>query len=166
MASSSGRWTTSAEADRRCRNDAQVTRPVLRRKKRVIPAACGTAVGYPCYTYANCRVGKLRGVHVGIATFPALRAAFAVGFDARFLDNFSQSFHDFGVLWTEQDILFEVDGEPVAAIATHGSIKAAGQVRFSTAVTEFGGKIPDNPAGHQMSVRSLRVYPLSPDAKR
>jgi beta-glucanase (GH16 family) len=84
----------------------------------------------------------------------------AVGFDAKFRDNFAQSFHDFGVLWTENDIIFEVDGQPVAAIATNGSIHGQAEVRFSTAVMEYGGKIPDNPTGHQMSVRSLRVYSL------
>ena len=82
----------------------------------------------------------------------------AVGFDSKFADDFSQDYHDYGVLWTPTDIIFEVDGKPTAAIATNGSIKEAADIRFSTAVTEFGGKIPANPAGHHMYVRSLRVF--------
>jgi len=84
----------------------------------------------------------------------------SVGFDARFIDNFSQDYHDYGVLWTPTDIIFEVDGGPVAAIKTNGAIKGMTDIRFSTAVTEYGGKIPSNPAGHHMYVKSLRVYPL------
>jgi hypothetical protein len=38
------------------------------------------------------------------------------------------------------------------------SKQGAADIRFSTAVTEFGGKIPSNPAGHHMHVRSLRVF--------
>lgn len=84
----------------------------------------------------------------------------AVGFDRKFVDDFSEDYHDYGVLWTPKDIIFEVDGEPVAAITTSGSITGTADIRFSTAVTEFGGKIPTNPAGHHMYVKSLRVYPL------
>jgi beta-glucanase (GH16 family) len=84
----------------------------------------------------------------------------AVGFDSKLSGDFSKGFHDFGVLWTSTDIIFEVDGEPVAAIATHGAITKPVDIRFSTALADFAGKIPDNPAGHHMSVRSLRVYPL------
>jgi beta-glucanase (GH16 family) len=84
----------------------------------------------------------------------------AVGFDSKFVDNLSQDYHDYGVLWTPTDIIFEVDGEPVAAISTNGSITGAADIRFSTAVTEFGGRIPSNPDSHHMYVRSLRVFPL------
>ncbi|WP_084305531.1 glycoside hydrolase family 16 protein [Bradyrhizobium sp. ARR65] len=84
----------------------------------------------------------------------------AVGFDSRFAENFARDFHDFGVLWTATDIVFEVDGEPVAAIRTSGSIKGAADIRLSSALMDYAGKIPANPAGHAMSVRSLRVYPL------
>ncbi|GGF18547.1 hypothetical protein GCM10011611_25530 [Aliidongia dinghuensis] len=85
----------------------------------------------------------------------------AVGFDGRFTDNFSERFHDIGVLWTATDIVFEVDGEPVAAIRTSGAIKAAADIRFSTALMDYAGKIPADPVGHHMSVKSLRVYPIS-----
>ncbi|WP_116141056.1 glycoside hydrolase family 16 protein [Trinickia diaoshuihuensis] len=84
----------------------------------------------------------------------------AVGFDSRFADNFSSDFHDFGVLWTASDIVFEVDGEPVAAIRTNGSINGRADIRLSSALMDYAGKIPADPAGHAMSVKSLRVYPL------
>jgi hypothetical protein len=83
------------------------------------------------------------------------------GFDLKFADNFSQAYHDFGVLWTSTDIIFEVDGLPVAAIATHGAVAAGpATIRFSEALGDFGGKLPANPVGYDMSVKSLRVYPL------
>jgi beta-glucanase (GH16 family) len=68
-----------------------------------------------------------------------------MGFDSKFADNFSQDYHYYGVLWTPKEIIFEIDGEPIAAIETNGAIRAAADIRFSTAVTEFGGKIPSNP---------------------
>jgi len=42
------------------------------------------------------------------------------------------------------------------------SIHAAARVRQAspTALVPFAGKIPDNPVGHFMVVKSLRVYPL------
>jgi hypothetical protein len=69
----------------------------------------------------------------------------AVGFDSKFVDNLSQAYHEHGVLGTPTDIIFEIDGEPVAAITTNGSVTGAPDIRFSTAVAEFGGKIPTNP---------------------
>lgn len=84
----------------------------------------------------------------------------AVGFDSRFAENFSGAFHDFGVLWTANDIVFAVDGEPVAAIRTNGSITGRTDIRFSTALMDYAGKIPADPAGHDMAVRRLRVYAI------
>jgi hypothetical protein len=82
----------------------------------------------------------------------------AVGFDSRFRDDFSSAFHDYGVLWTETDIVFEIDGEPTAAINTNGSIIGAADVRFSTALADWAGKVPDHPEGHSMLVKSLRIF--------
>jgi beta-glucanase (GH16 family) len=90
----------------------------------------------------------------------ATSAGTAVGFDSKLSGDFSNGFHDFGVLWTPTNIIFEVDGEPVAAITTHGAITKPVDIRFSTALAAFAGKIPDNPAGHHMFVRPLRGYPL------
>jgi beta-glucanase (GH16 family) len=87
----------------------------------------------------------------------------AVGFNSTFADNFSQAFHDFGVLWTPADIIYEIDGEPIAAITTNNSINGAADIRFSSALTDYAGKIADDPVGHHMFVKSLRVYPLRGD---
>jgi hypothetical protein len=84
----------------------------------------------------------------------------AVGFDSKFADNLSREFHDFGVLWTPTDIIYEIDGEPIAAVRTNNSIAGAADIRISSALMDYAGKIPDNPIGHHMYVRSLRVYPL------
>jgi hypothetical protein len=90
----------------------------------------------------------------------ATSAGTAVGFDSRFSGDFSKGIQDFGVPWTPADIVFEVDGEPVVAIATPGAISKPVDIRFSTALAAFTGQIPDNPAGRPIYVRSLRVYPL------
>jgi hypothetical protein len=84
----------------------------------------------------------------------------AVGFDSRFSHYFYSQFHDIGVLWTPTDIVWEVDGEPVAAIRTNNSIHGSTDIRLSTALMDYAGKIPDHPEGHHMYVKSLRVLPL------
>ena len=84
----------------------------------------------------------------------------AVGFDSRYSGNFFSSYHSVGVLWTPTDVVYVVDGEPVAAIRTNNSIHAATDIRFSTALMDYAGKIPEHPEGHHMYVKSLRVLPL------
>lgn len=84
----------------------------------------------------------------------------AVGFDSKCACNLAAGFHDYGVLWTPTDLIFEIDGEPIAAITGVTGIDQAADIRFATALGDFAGKIPDNPAGHHMAVRSLRVVPL------
>ena len=84
----------------------------------------------------------------------------SAGYAIPFVENLSHDYHDYGVLWTEKDIVFEVDGEPVAAIDTNGAIQGAADMRFSTAVTEFAGKIPEHPENHAMRVQSVRVFSL------
>ena len=81
-----------------------------------------------------------------------------VGFGAKFADNLSYAFHDYGVLWTPKDLIFEVDGEPVAALATNGAVKEPANIRLSAALADWaGGKVPDHPEGHGMVVKSLRI---------
>ena len=84
----------------------------------------------------------------------------AVGFNSKFTDDLSQGYHDYGVLWTPKDIIYEVDGDPIAAISINDSIKGAADIRFSTALMDYAGTISTNPVGHSMDVKSLRVYPL------
>lgn len=84
----------------------------------------------------------------------------SVGFSNKFKDNFSADYHDFGVLWTPDEIIFEVDGEPINILVTKNHIKGDADIRFSTAVMEYAGKIPVHAENHDMTVSALRVLPL------
>jgi Glycosyl hydrolases family 16 len=53
---------------------------------------------------------------------------------------------------------FEIDGTPVAAVTTNNSVNAAAGIMFSSALIYAG--IPEHPQGHDMTVKSLRVYAL------
>ncbi len=84
----------------------------------------------------------------------------SVGFKRVLKDDLSKGFHDYGMLWTPDEIVMEIDGEPVAAIVTHGSVAGELQTRFSTALAPFAGKVPDNPAGHDVIVSWFKFYTL------
>lgn len=84
----------------------------------------------------------------------------AVGFDSRFNHYFFSQFHEIGVLWTPIDVIYEVDGEPVAVIHTNNFIHGKTDIRFSTALMDYAGVVPGHPEHHHMYVQSLRVYPL------
>jgi hypothetical protein len=103
--------------------------------------------------------------HLGLQLWRApVPAIHGIGIGARFKDDLSQSFHDFGLLWTPSALVYEVDGEPIGAFATHDSIAGTAAISFATALADFAGKVPDNPQGHDMAVQSLRVFALQPDA--
>jgi len=89
----------------------------------------------------------------------------SMGYNAKLSQNLSAGFHDYGLLWTPTDLIFAVDGEPIAAIRTGGAIKGPLTLRYSTALAEWAGKVPAHPEGHDMMVRSLRVIPLDPAQK-
>lgn len=80
-----------------------------------------------------------------------------VGFGLNFIPDLSKDFHDYGVLWTPTELIFEVDGEPLAAVVTHDAIATAAELRFSGALADFAGKVATDPAGHDVLVRSVRV---------
>lgn len=84
----------------------------------------------------------------------------AVGFAGKFNRNLAYDFHDYGLIWTPTELIFEVDGEPIAAIVTDGSIKTAADVRLSTALANFAGPIPSHPEGHNAVIRSVRICGL------
>jgi beta-glucanase (GH16 family) len=90
----------------------------------------------------------------------ATSAGTAVGFYQDFSDHLAAGFHDYGVVWTPQEIVYEVDGTPIAAIATHGSVHGQMNIRFSTALMTYAGPIPADPAGKEMIVRSVKYLPL------
>lgn len=86
----------------------------------------------------------------------------SVGFRSLFADYLPAAYHEFGVLWTPSALVFEVDGVAITAIATNGAVSGTADIRFSTALANFAGAIPDHPEGHDMRVKSLKVYALSP----
>jgi len=93
--------------------------------------------------------------HIGLQQYPAKVKNVAVsnvkhtgmGWGAKFVDDLSSGFHDYGVLWTPKEMIFEIDGEPVAA-----------DVMFSSALIYAG--VPDHPDGHDMVVKTLRIFAL------
>jgi beta-glucanase (GH16 family) len=104
--------------------------------------------------------------HIGLQQYPAKASNAALssvkhsgmGWGAKFVDDLSSGFHDYGVLWTPTEMIFEIDGEPVAAVVTNHSVNAPADVMFSSAPI-YGG-IPDHPEGHDMIVKSVRIFAL------
>jgi beta-glucanase (GH16 family) len=100
--------------------------------------------------------------HIGLQQYPAkgnktLKHT-GMGWSANFADDLSGGFHDYGVLWTLREMIFEIDGEPVAAVITNGAVHPPTDVAFSTALIYAG--IPDHPEGHDAIVQSLWVFAL------
>ena len=58
--------------------------------------------------------------HIGLQQYPAKEKNVALsnvkhtgmGWGAKFVDDLSSGFHDYGVLWTPTEMIFEIDGEP------------------------------------------------------
>ena len=102
--------------------------------------------------------------HIGLQQYPAkgnktLKHT-GMGCGASFADILSAGFHDYGVLWTPKELIFEVDGEPVAAAVTNGAVHPPSGVAVSTALIYAG--IPAHPEGHDVAVQSLRIFALKP----
>jgi beta-glucanase (GH16 family) len=96
--------------------------------------------------------------HMNLCNWAPSVKAHTVGLGVSFREDLSKDFHDYGVLWTPSEIIFEVDGDPVGVISTHDVIDDAADVRFSTALADWAGKVPGNPVGHDMVVQSVRVF--------
>jgi len=100
--------------------------------------------------------------HIGLQEYPANAHArvkhTGMGWGAKFIDDLSAGFHDYGVLWTPKELIVEIDGELVAAAVTNNTVVAPANVMFSSALIYPG--VPDDPEGHDMVVKSLRIYAL------
>jgi beta-glucanase (GH16 family) len=96
--------------------------------------------------------------HMNLCNWAPSVKTHTVGLGVGFREDLSKGFHDYGVLWTPAEIIFEVDGDPVGAIVTRDVIDGAADVRFSTALGDWAGKVSDNPIGHDMVVQSVRVF--------
>lgn len=98
--------------------------------------------------------------HIGLQQYPAKGNKdikhTGMGWGAKFVDDLSSGFHDYGVLWTPTEMIFEVDGETVAAVVTNNAVHGPTDIAFSSALIYAG--VPDHPEGHDVVVRSVRVF--------
>lgn len=100
--------------------------------------------------------------HIGLQQYPAkgnknLKHS-GMGWGAKFVDDLSSGLHDYGVPWTPMEMIFEIDGEPVAAVVTHNAVHGPTDIAFSSALIYAG--VPEHPEGHDMVAKSLRVFAL------
>jgi beta-glucanase (GH16 family) len=100
--------------------------------------------------------------HIGLQQYPAkgnknLKHT-GMGWGAKFVDNLSSGFHDYGVLWAPMEMIFEIDGEPVAAVVTNNAVHGPTDIAFSSALIYAG--VPEHPEGHDMVVKTLRIFAL------
>jgi hypothetical protein len=60
-------------------------------------------------------------IHIGLQYWPhnGVEKHGGMGWGASFVDNLAYGFHDIGLLRTPNDMVFAIDGEPVAAVVTH-----------------------------------------------
>jgi beta-glucanase (GH16 family) len=107
----------------------------------------------------NVEVHYPNEAHLSVQDWNGSSTGVAVGFETKYNEDLSKDFHDYGILWTSSEIVFTVDGEPVSALVTKDSFAGNGNLRISTAIIDFAGKTPPNPAGHDMLVRSLKIWP-------
>ncbi|MBV8701898.1 glycoside hydrolase family 16 protein [Bradyrhizobium sp.] len=103
-------------------------------------------------------------IHIGLQYWPPPNSTVkhaGMGWGASFVENLSYGFHDIGLLRRPNEMIFEVDGEPVAAVVTKEAVNGPANIRFSTALGDWaGGKVPDHPEGHNMVVQSFRAFAL------
>ena len=111
-------------------------------------------VQYPNYDHIGLQQYPAKANNVALSEVPHT----GMGWGAKFVDDLSSGFHDYGVLWTPLGMIFEIDGEPVAAVVTNNAVNGPADVMFSSALIYAG--IPDHPEGHDMTVKSLRVFAL------
>lgn len=58
-------------------------------------------------------------------------------------------------------MIFRIDLEPVAAVVTNAAVRGPTDIAFSSALIYAG--VPDHPEGHDVVVKSVRVFALEPD---
>lgn len=81
-----------------------------------------------------------------------------MGWGVKFVDDLSAGFHHYDMLWIPTEMIFEIDGEPVAAVVTNNSVSAPADVMFPSALIHAG--VPKHPEGHDMVVKALRIFAL------
>jgi hypothetical protein len=113
-------------------------------------------VQYPNYDHLGLQQYPARATKAGVSKVPHT----GMGWGAKFVDDLSSGFHDYGLLWTPTEMVFAIDGEPVAAVVTNNSVNSPATILFSSALIYDG--IPDHPEGHDMAVQSVRVFAYRP----
>lgn len=74
--------------------------------------------------------------------------------------DFSKSFHEFGLLWLPNRLIFAIDGKTVVAFNINDDISGMAEIRLSTALTPFAGRVDRNPEGRKMEVSSIKIVEL------
>lgn len=85
---------------------------------------------------------------------------YETGYNNQTRGNLAAGFHDYGVLWTPNTLIFCLDGIAFQTIETKGTINVPANLRLSTALGKFGGNPPDDPTGLTMQVQHVRVVGL------
>jgi beta-glucanase (GH16 family) len=86
---------------------------------------------------------------------------YETGYHNRVRENLASGFHDYGVLWTPNALVFCLDGIAFQTIETKGTIDVPANLRLSTALgKQFGGAPPVDPTVLTMQVAHVRVVGL------
>ena len=86
---------------------------------------------------------------------------YETGYDNHVRGNLASGFHDYGVLWTADALIFCLDGNAFQTVETQKSISVPANLRLSTALGDFGGPPPADPVGLAMQVKHVRVVALA-----
>ena len=101
-------------------------------------------------------------VHMNLCNWAPSVKDHTVGIGANFKEDLSAAYHDYGVLWTPKEIIFEIDGEPIGVIMTAESISGPADVRYSTGLADWAGSVNSSPQGHDFDAKWLHVLAYSP----
>jgi len=86
---------------------------------------------------------------------------YETGYNNQLQGNLASGFHDYGVLWTPNALVFCLDGKAFQTIETQGTVNVPANLRLSTALgKQFGGEPPLDPRGLTMQVSHVRVIGL------
>lgn len=86
---------------------------------------------------------------------------YETGYNNQLRGNLASGFHDYGVLWTADALVFCLDGVAFQTIETEGTLNVPVNLRLSTALgKQFGGAPPIDPTGLTMQVAHVRVVGL------
>ena len=74
------------------------------------------------------------------------------------LSKLSKKFHEYGLLWTDKELVWYFDGEVLRREKNEGRFDFPVSVLLSTAVIEWAGNIYPGISGKSMDVDYVRVY--------